>query len=156
MWGEPQWIRMNNPAVATAATIVCPGQVVWHIDSISFDLVIDTTSGTRYPYVTVDNAAGLYTVACAAGYAATPPMSDTQTTRFTFAKGLGEWDASSTDYASGPMATIPVLGGQTIAARVDNIQANDLIENIVLLVRQYPVAPEPRENDPFDADGQGG
>src|SRR6185312_8272033 len=105
MWGEPRVISIANPAVATAASIKCPGAVVWYLQAISFDFTVDTTTATRTPYVTVDNAAGTYAVVCVAGYAATAASMGTQTTRFSFAAGLAEWDAASTAYASGPLAT---------------------------------------------------
>lgn len=156
MWGEPHNILIPTPAVATAATYTVPGSVRWDLYSVKFDLTIDSTSATRYPFITVDNAAGLFVVACPAGYAATAPGSGTQLTHFTFSRGLSEWDAASTDYAAGPCPLIPMVGGQKLGIRVDGIQAADQLSNIVISVIQYDVMAEQRPDDPYDGSADGG
>jgi hypothetical protein len=149
MWGEPRVISLPQPAVATVAKRKCPPAVVWYLQSVSFILTVDTTAGTRTPYVTVDNAAGDYVAACVGGYAATAAGSGTQATQYTFAVGLAEWDAAGTNYASGPLATLWIAENQEVAVRVDNIQAADQLSKVTLQVLQYPVSGAPRAGEPF-------
>lgn len=154
MWGENRLVQIPNPAAGAIATITCPNAVTWELVSCKFTLTIDTTVATRYPYLTLDNAAGEFVFTAVAGYAATAPAMGTQVTVFSFVKGLSEWDAASTDYASGPMPTVHMFGGQKFAVRVDGIQAADTLTKIILGVVERPVDPAPREGEPYTTAAQ--
>lgn len=130
----PSVVYVPKPAASGGFSYATPGSVFQEIISCSFDLVTSAVVGNRTPVLEVIDGTGRAIVAAAAGWAVTA----SSTARYSFVRGLSEWDTAGVSFASGPIFRVPIVMGEAITLAIDGVQAGDQVSNIALVFLAEP------------------
>jgi len=113
--------------------------------AVAFKVTTSATVATRYPVVRIEDGTATDIASTVSGYAATANTTAT----IVMAEGLSEWDQANDQYASGPIARVPLVGGDRIVITLANGQSADTITNVRIVILQDAVPGMARQDDPY-------
>ena len=131
-------VAAPQPAAGSGLTYTLPESEVSQLIAVSFRLVTAAVAATRTPTVTVTDGSGIAIVSVAAGKS----QITTLTGDWTFAVGLGEWDAAGTAVLSGGLPSLMLDAGDSIVIGVASMDASDQISRVRIVLDQEPVRPD--------------
>lgn len=130
----PSVVYVPKPAVGAGFTYNTPGSVFQELIACSFDITTSAVAGTRTPVLELVDGAGRVIVGAAAGVGITAGS----TGRYTFCRGLSEWDFAGAAFASGPVWRVPLVLGEAITLVVNGVDVGDQVANIALVLLAQP------------------
>lgn len=131
-------VAPGQPAAGSGFTYLLPESEVSQLYAVTFRLVTSATVATRVPTVTVTDGTGTPLAVIAAGKTQVASL----TGDWTFAVGLGAWDAASTAVLSGGLPALPLGAGDSIVVGVNAIDTTDQLSRIRIVLLQESVRPD--------------
>lgn len=139
---RPTVVYLPQPAVGTDATWNIDGAEYYDLLAVSFTLATSAVVANRTPVLEITDGTGRVIVGACAGQAITA----TSTGRYTYAKGLSEWDFAGTAFASGPLPQVPLVMGEAkaVVIHVDALDVGDQLSAIAIVAGQVSIRPDDR------------
>jgi hypothetical protein len=134
-YNERTVVHAGQPSAGQGVTVAVPGSERQRLLSVAFRLVTSAVVATRTPVVTITDGTGFAIGGTVSGFG----LTASSTADFLFSVGNSEWDQSNNAVASGGIASVDLMAGDSIVISVGAIDAGDQISRIRVTLAQLTV-----------------